>query len=85
MNAAESIIDSRKTNEISLLRDFVERMSCMCCYRVAWFESENPPEDCYCPACSAIECLATIGVMAEVYDDNTGIPTHIDMNQIGQA
>lgn len=67
MNAAEQIIDSRKTSEIMLLRAYVEKMGRMECSRVVWGELHSAPEICACPSCQARETLATVGLMAEVY------------------
>lgn len=67
MNAAEALINDRKTNEIVLLRSYVDKMASMTCGRVAWGEYEVAPETCACPTCEARECIATLIVMAEVY------------------
>jgi hypothetical protein len=85
MNGAELLIDARKTNEISILSGYVNRMSTMECSRVAWLEFGSAPEDCECPSCSARECLATIAVMFEVYHATNERPGSLDLRYFGQA
>jgi hypothetical protein len=85
LNAAELIIDSRKTNEIAILSGYVQRMGAMACSRVAWLEFDTPPEDCDCPSCAARECLATIALIFEVYHASFERTGCLDIRSIGQA
>lgn len=65
MNAAESIINDRKTNEILMLRAFVEKTAKNVCAREVW--GEVMTDSCLCYSCSSRETLATIDVMKEIY------------------
>lgn len=85
LNAAETIIDSRKTNEIAVLSGYVQKMGSIECSRVAWQEFDNPPEDCECPSCGARECLATVALIFEVYHASFERSGSLDIRNIGQA
>lgn len=67
MNGAEALLFEKKSNEILMLRGYVERVGSMICGRMAWGETSAPPEDCECFSCTARECIETIEVMREVY------------------
>lgn len=67
MNSAEAMLFHRNENEITMLRECVERMSRLSCMRIASGETLIAPDDCKCPACYCKECLETVMVMHQVY------------------
>jgi hypothetical protein len=63
MTGAELLLRESNSQELAVLREFVEIIASMDCL-VSWDES---PEDCGCPTCAARECLKTVETLQELY------------------